>query len=154
MGMLDNPKHEAFANHLITEPNQSSAYRKAFPHTTKWKDEAVQVKASVLAKDDKVKVRVHELKAELASKCLWTREQSVEVVKEILFRKTDKEGGTFAARDADKLSGIKILNEMHGFNAPIEHNVKADLSHAVDLSEKDFDTLLAINDALKALPRE
>jgi hypothetical protein len=121
--MLDNPKHEAFANYLITEKSQADAYRKAFPHTLKWKPDSVQNKAYNLAKQGDVQARVQELKAELAAKCLWTREQSVEVVKEILFRKTDKEEGTYAARDADKLSGIKILNEMHGFNAPIEHNV-------------------------------
>lgn len=152
--MLDNPKHEAFANYLITEKSQADAYRKAYPHSAKWKPDSVQNKAYNLAKRGDVQARVAELKEALTAKCLWTREQSVEVLKEIATRQGDEVLGISPARDADRISSIKELNAMHGFNAPIEHNVKADLTHAVDLSEKDFDTLLSINEALKALPRE
>jgi hypothetical protein len=123
MGMLDNPKHEAFAQHILTEQSQADAYRKAYPHSRAWKAESAQIAASRLAKNTKVMLRVQELKAELASKCLWTREQSVEVLKEIATRQGDEEKKTLPSKDADRIASIKELNAMHGFNAPIEHNV-------------------------------
>jgi tmRNA-binding protein len=143
--MLKNARWELFCNATLTEPTLGDAFIKAFPHAKAWKRKTVQERASVLAKRDKIQTRINELKQELVKRTLWTRESSVKVLARIALK---------GERDSDKISSIKELNAMHGFNAPIEHNVKADLSHAVDLSEKDFDTLLAINDALKALPRE
>jgi hypothetical protein len=131
MGMLENPKHEAFAQHILTEQSQADAYRKAYPHSRSWKAESAQIAASRLAKNAKVMLRVQELKAELASKCLWTREQSVEVLKEIATRKFNEENKTLPSKDADRIASIKELNAMHGFNAPIEHDVNFKGKHTV-----------------------
>ena len=143
--MLKNARWELFCNATLTEPTLADAFLVAYPHAKAWKRKTVIEKASRLAKRDNIQARINELKQELVKRTLWTRESSVKVLARIALK---------GERDSDKISSIKELNAMHGFNAPIEHNVKADLSHAVDLSEKDFDTLLAINDALKGLPRE
>ena len=120
--MLDNPKHEAFANYILSEPSQAEAYRKAYPHAAKWKPESAQIAASRLAKNAKVALRIQELKQELkqelVKRTLWTRESSVKVLARIALK---------GERDSDKISSIKELNAMHGFNAPI----------AVDMSNKD-----------------
>lgn len=66
-----------------------------------------------------VKARVQELKSAVASKALWSREDSVLALREIA---ADPE-----ARSNEKVAAIKELNAMHGFNAP----QKVELSGAV-----------------------
>lgn len=143
MGMLDNPKHEAFANYVLSEPSQAEAYRKAYPHSRAWKAYSAQIAASKLANNAKVSLRIQELKAELASKSLWSREQSVEVLKEIATRQGDEVLGIPPARDADRISSIKELNAMHGFNAPIEHDVNVRDKHNVIKTYVKMDELNA-----------
>lgn len=63
-------------------------------------------------RDAQVAARIKELKAELADKELWTREDSVRTMKAVI---ADPE-----ARCADKTAAVKVLNEMHGYNAPTE----------------------------------
>jgi len=53
---------EIFAQAIVEGKTQSDAYRLAYPVSKKWKDAAVHVKASTFAKDDKVLVRVTELR--------------------------------------------------------------------------------------------
>jgi phage terminase small subunit len=102
--MLDNPKHEAFANYVLSEPSQAEAYRKAYPHAAKWKPESAQIAACRLAKNAKVALRIQELKQELVKRTLWTRESSVKVLARIALK---------GERDSDKISSIKELNAMH-----------------------------------------
>ena len=54
--------------------------------------------------------RVKELREKLAERALWTREDSVNVLKSIA---TDE----FNAKPAERVSAVKELNAMHGFNA-------------------------------------
>jgi hypothetical protein len=143
MPMLDNPKEEAFCQYALTEKSIADAYRKAFPHTKSWKDKSVHERSSKLFNSAKIVSRLAELKAELASKCLWTREQSVEVLKEIATRQEDKDQGIAPARDADRISSIKELNAMHGFNAPIEQNVNFKGQHFVTKTYVKMDELNA-----------
>jgi hypothetical protein len=131
MGMLKNPKDEAFANYMLTESTATAAYYKAYPQAKNWKVETVHNKAAAKARSSEIVARIEELKAELASKCLWTREQSVEVLKEIATRQGDEEKKTLPSKDADRIASIKELNAMHGFNAPIEHDVNFKGKHTV-----------------------
>ena len=50
MGVLENARHEKFAQELSLGTTQRKAYRVAFPSSLKWKDETVDSKASALAK--------------------------------------------------------------------------------------------------------
>lgn len=109
------PKQEKFAQEVASGKSQADAYRAAFD-CAKSKPESIWSKASELMANDKVSSRVAELKAQLSEKALWTREDSVRILSEIA---KDEE-----ASRKDKTGAIKVLNEMHGYNAPkkIEHS--------------------------------
>jgi len=61
MGILKNPKEEAFVQKWHETGNKSEAFRYAFPKSLNWKDETVHSKASTLSKADKVQERYKEL---------------------------------------------------------------------------------------------
>lgn len=111
-----SPKQEKFAQCIADGMNQSDAYRAAYG-CEGWKPESIYSKSAALAATDKVKQRIAELKGALEQKALWTREDSVNTLKEVL---ADPE-----ARCNDKTTAVKVLNDMHGYNAPqeINHNI-------------------------------
>ena len=116
-------KQEAFAQAVSGGMNQSDAYRSAYD-AGNMKPDVVNVKASQLAANGNVSVRIAELKAALASKALWSREDSVHALREIA---TDSE-----AKAAEKVSAIKELNLMHGFNAPTKIEMGGVLIHRIE----------------------
>lgn len=67
MAVLENARHEQFAQSLAAGLSQRKAYRAAYPKSEKWKDATVDAKACNLAKNDKVKARYEELKEEAAN---------------------------------------------------------------------------------------
>ena len=112
--MALTPKQEAFAQAIASGCNQSDAYRQAY-NASAMKPQSVQVKASELMKNGNVSVRVDFLRAEVASRGLWTREDSVRTLKDVA-QGVDSRAGEI-------VSAIKELNSMHGFNAPVKHEV-------------------------------
>jgi hypothetical protein len=104
-------KEESFAQSIASGMNQSDAYRSAY-NTAKMADKVLWKKASEVAARGKVEGRVKELKQELANVSLWSREKSVEVLADIA-------GGT-EYKGTEKVSAVKELNAMHGFNEPIK----------------------------------
>ena len=112
-------KQEAFAQAIADGKNQSDAYRTAY-NAGKMKAETVQNSAYKLVMNGEVTARVKELREELANKSLWTRERSVAVL-----------AGVVAAMDAkhgDKISAVKVLNDMQGFNAPTKVDIAGNVS--------------------------
>ena len=103
------PRQEAFARAYVETGNASEAYRRAYPRAKHWKPETVHSRASHLLRNSKVLTRVEELKAELARRSLWTREQSVQALIRVI-ENPDKA--------SDIVAAVKELNAMHGFNAP------------------------------------
>lgn len=116
-------KQEAFAQAVSGGMNQSDAYRSAYD-AGNMAAKTVTEKASALAAGGKVSARIAELKAALATKALWTREDSVSSLREIA---TDSE-----AKAAEKVSAIKELNLMHGFNAPTKIELGGSLIHRIE----------------------
>lgn len=116
-------KQEAFAQAVAGGLNQSDAYRSAYS-AGKMKADVVNVKASQVAAVGKVRVRVASLREELANKSLWTREQSVAVLAGVV--------DDMDARHGDKISAVKVLNDMQGFNAPTKLEVAAKVSISVN----------------------
>lgn len=114
-------KQEAFCQAIADGMNQSDAYRSAY-NAGSMKAETIQSKASILMSGGMVRARVNELREALASKSLWTREQSVAVLVDVI--------GEGEARAGDKISAVKVLNEMQGFNAP----TKLDVSGSVKIN--------------------
>ena len=105
------PKQEKFAQEVANGKSQADAYRAAFD-CKRSKPETVIKRASELMANGDVSGRVSQLRAQLSEKALWTREDSVRILADIA---TDAE-----ASRRDKTGAIKVLNEMHGFNAPQE----------------------------------
>lgn len=102
-------KQEAFAQAVADGLNQSDAYRKAYD-ASKMSEQVIHNKASLLIKGE-VGVRVESLKQAIADKQLWTREDSVRTLKSVI---------DDAERGGDKVSAVKELNAMHGYNAAIK----------------------------------
>jgi hypothetical protein len=100
-------KQEAFAQALADGMTQADAYRTAY-NAEKMADGAIYTEASLLLNNPNITKRVAELKQALANKQLWTREMSVKALVNAY-----KEGNP-----AVKVSAVKELNAMHGFNAP------------------------------------
>jgi phage terminase small subunit len=107
------PKQEHFAQCIADGMTQADAYRAAFNVKPSTKPESVYQRASALMADVKISSRVAELKGALAKKALWTREMSVKALIQAY-----REG-----RPSDKVSAVKELNAMHGFNAPSKMEV-------------------------------
>lgn len=104
-------KQEAFCQSIADGKNQSDAYRAAY-EASNMKPETVQSKASILMTNGMVRARVNELKLALSDKSQWTRLDSV-----IALRKVVDDAD---AKGAEITGAVKVLNDMHGFNAPIE----------------------------------
>jgi len=100
-------KQEAFAQAIADGMGQADAYRTAYD-ADKMSANNIYSKASVLMSDGKVAERVAQLRAHLQSKQLWSREMSVKALVQAY-----KEGN-----GSVKVSAVKELNAMHGYNAP------------------------------------
>jgi hypothetical protein len=108
------PKREAFAQNIANGMTQADAYRASFS-AGKMKPETIQQAASRLMANSKVSARVAEFKKALEEKHLWTREKSVKILSQIAENKE--------STNSEKISSIKELNLMHGFNAPQQLNI-------------------------------
>lgn len=108
------PKQEAFAQAVASGLTQSDAYRKAYTVKPTTKPESVNQLASTMMGLVHISSRVKELRDQLSEKALWTREDSVRTLLEVIGN-PDKQ--------TDIITAVKELNAMHGFNAPqkIDH---------------------------------
>jgi hypothetical protein len=111
-------KQELFAQSVAAGMTQADAYRTAYD-CEKSKPETVQNKGYALMQNGEVKARVEDLKAEVAAKALWSREQSIEALKGVVSN-PDRAG--------DITLAVKELNSMHGYNAPVETSINAKVS--------------------------
>lgn len=105
-------KQQRFAELVaIDGMTQADAYREAYS-AGNMKPETIWRKAAEVADHAGVSAQIAELTAEMQSKAvekeLWSRVDSIEVLKEIA---TDQE-----ARGNEKVSAVKELNAMHGFS--------------------------------------
>ena len=107
-------KQEAFAQAVAGGMTQADAYRSAYDCENS-SDEAIWNNASTLMKHNEVSIRVAALKEAVAIQAIWTRLDSVRTLADIAI---DGE-----ARANEKVSAVKELNAMHGFNAPTKHEV-------------------------------
>lgn len=106
MAELKNVRHEKFAQELANGKSQRIAYRSAFPNSVNWKDSTVDVKASVLAKDDKILVRLKELAEISTNNAVMSATKRKEWLTEIMLNPEEE--------TKDKLKACDILNRMEG----------------------------------------
>lgn len=107
-------KQEAFAQAVAGGMTQADAYRSAY-EAENMGDSSIVVEGSRLMADPNVSLRVAALKEAIAIAAIWTRLDSVQTLADIA---KDAE-----AKANEKVSAIKELNAMHGFNAPTKHEV-------------------------------
>lgn len=103
------PKQERFAQCVADGMSQADAYRTAYDCAPSTKAETIQKRASELMADGAVSGRVIELREMLTEKALWSREDSVNVLKSIA-------NDEMNAKPAERVSAVKELNAMHGWN--------------------------------------
>ena len=109
-------KQEAFCQGIADGLGQADSYRAAYD-AEGMKDHTIYPLASKLMKNDKVAARISELRESVQEKQLWSREMSIKALVQAY-----KEGN-----GAVKVSAVKELNAMHGFNAPQKIDVTGEL---------------------------
>lgn len=124
-------KQENFCQAIASGMNASDAYRAAFD-TVNATPKTINEHASRKMANAKVKARILELKEEMAAKALWTREDSVRALRESI-----EENGSV------KVSAVKELNAMHGYNAPkkIEHSGTITNINLKGLSDEELELM-------------
>jgi phage terminase small subunit len=113
-------KQEAFAQAIADGMGQADAYRMAYD-AEGMKDSTVYPKASRMMNEGKIRARIDELKAQVAEKQLWSREMSVKALVQAY-----REGS-----GAVKVSAVKELNAMHGYNEPAKLNISGNLVNRI-----------------------
>ena len=106
MAELQNVKHEKFAQAVASGISQRAAYRAAYPNAEKWKDEAVDARASNLRKIDKVLIRIEELCKQSTSETVMTITERKEWLTGIIMDSDEK--------TKDRLNALDTLNKMDG----------------------------------------
>lgn len=109
-------KQEAFAQGIADGLGQADAYRMAYD-AEGMKENSVYVNASKLMKNAKVTQRVSDLRSEVQEKQLWSREMSV---KALVAAYREGSGSV-------KVSAVKELNAMHGYNEPSKLNISGNI---------------------------
>jgi len=106
-------KQEAFCQAIADGLGQSEAYKATYD-ASRMKDSSIYVRACELMSNSKIQVRLKELREALQEKQLWSREQSINALISVY-----REGSP-----AVKVAAVKELNLMHGYNAPMQHNIQ------------------------------
>ena len=117
-------QQEKFCQAIADGKNQADAYRASY-NAAKQTDATIWANASRTAKDSKVLARVKELKDALTDKAIWTRLDSVTGLADIA-RDTE-------AKANEKVSAIKELNAMHGFNEPTKHELAVNFPKVINV---------------------
>ena len=120
------PKQEAFAIAVAGGNNQADAYRIAYD-AQNMKATTIASKASILRTDGNVRAMIDSLKKDLADKELWSREDSIQAMIEII---KDHD-----SHNSCKINAVKVINDMQGFNAATKTQVTGTITHenALDL---------------------
>ena len=113
-------KQEAFCQGIADGLGQSDSYRAAYD-AEDMKENSVYVNASKLMKNAKVTQRISELRSEVQEKQLWSREMSVKALVQAY-----REGS-----GAVKVSAVKELNAMHGYNEPSKLNISGSMINRI-----------------------
>jgi phage terminase small subunit len=106
-------KQEKFVQGLISGLSQREAYKRSYD-CSNMKDSTIDVKASQLYSNGKIRIRYDELITEHKSKALWTREESVSDLKWLKEQAKSSiiEIGVRQANTNAMLNAIKELNEL------------------------------------------
>lgn len=120
-------KQEKFCLNIINGMSQADAYRDAYPGI-KMSNKTVWERASVLAKNSKVKARIDELRAEFAKPYIMTAQERLEWLTTVV--KDDKQIIDVRLKASDQ------MNKMQGaYVQRIEADVDTHIDIVVELTE-------------------
>ena len=122
------PKQEKFAQYIADGMSQADAYRTAYDVSASTKASTVQVNASKLMSDTNVSLRVEELRKQLSDISVWDRADSVEVLAQI--------ARGIESTNMERISSVKELNAMHGFNKTTLDHTSSDGTFMPTLVER------------------
>lgn len=133
---LDVIIKEKFAQAVIDSKSQSEAYRKVF-ETNDLAPESVWDYASKLAREKLVSTRIQFLRKTLTDECIWTREEAVKALKEIVTSTVLGEDGK-ERREAlpkDRVAASVALNKMHGYDAATQIEISGANGNPLGLAD-------------------
>lgn len=104
MPILENVKHETFAQCLIKGMSQRQSYLEAYPNSKKWKDKTVDNRASELANTREVLGRIKELQERSENQAIASVTRRKMILTEILEDEKEKAN--------DRIKAIDSLNKM------------------------------------------
>jgi phage terminase small subunit len=114
------PKQEKFVQNLVKGMSQREAYKNSY-NASNMKDETIDVKASILFKKDKIRVRYDELIERTAKKTILSVQERKELLTKIAkgeeyetYSNSDGEIYTTPPRIDTRLKAIEQLNKMDG----------------------------------------
>jgi phage terminase small subunit len=114
-------QQEKFAQAIALEDmNQADAYRSAY-NTSKMADDTVYVKASELAKNDKVAVRIAELRQQAMTPKVMTAQRRREKLTEL-------------AQDEDPNVAMKAIDLLNKMDGEYVQKVEAAVTNAVSIN--------------------
>lgn len=120
-------KQEEFAKNIVKGMNQADAYRSAYPNQ-RMSDKTLWVKASELANNDKVVVRIKELRDKAATPAIMSAQERLEWLTEAITSEEVSVG--------DKLRAVDIMNKMQGeYVQKVEADVKSAVNITVELTD-------------------
>lgn len=119
-------KQEKFCLAIADGKTQMDAFKFAYG-AKNYKDNAIYVQASRILDNPKIVLRIDELKKAVEKKYLWTKEMSIRALMQAY-----REGAPSV-----KVSAVKELNAMHGFNAPSKLDVTTEIKPMVVVLESE-----------------
>ena len=106
------PWMEKFILYAIEDLSQRKAYRKAHPVAKRWKDNTVDVKASLLWNDDKIQIRYNELVKIHQDEAIMSRGELLRELKKLFYIATGKEPTREAVFDVISGDRTKISDKV------------------------------------------
>jgi len=113
-------KQEAFAQGIADGLGQAESYRVAYAGNN-MTDNSIYPLASRMMKNAKILARITELRESVQEKQLWSREMSV---KALVAAYREGSGSV-------KVSAVKELNAMHGYNEPAKLNISGNMVNRI-----------------------
>lgn len=113
-----SPTRERFAQAVANGMTQSDAYRQAYHVKPTTKPGTIWTASSMLMRLPEVASRVAQLRAKIEKKALWTREDSIRTMMAVISDPDNKQS---------IINAVKVINDMHGFNAPIKQDIAANV---------------------------
>lgn len=140
-------KEEKFCNNVVSGMTLSDAYKNSY-NAKNMSDNTIYVKASELAKKDKIKVRIEELRKQLSDDSIMSAKERMKLLTEIAsgsLKETDKvvtPTGKVVDIEKDtnlttRMKALDILNKMSGeYITKVDATVDNDITINIELSDE------------------